>query len=94
MEIQLTSEAVEIQENLWAQEINTIHETEQGWKKVQEYITTLLMSRTIKDITTEELTTFPGIEYLLGLLRILKYYKEKIYDVIVNKECGGGLFHE
>ncbi|ABR47676.1 arsenite-activated ATPase ArsA [Alkaliphilus metalliredigens QYMF] len=83
LDVQLSPEAVEIEKNLWAQEIDTMHETEQGWKKVQEYLTSLMTSKTVKDITTEELTIFPGIEDLLSLLKILSYYKEKKYDVIV-----------
>lgn len=74
---------MEIEDNFWAQEIDAIHETEKGWKKVQAYLTDLFTSKAIQDITTEELTIFPGIEELLSLLRILTYYKEKIYDVII-----------
>ena len=84
----LSPEPVAIQDarvgaNLWAQEIDAIHEAEQGWGKVQEYLTALFTSKTIKDITTEELTVFPGMEDLLSLLRILKYYQEKTFDLIV-----------
>lgn len=83
LDIRLSPEPKEIRKNLWAQEIDSIHEVEQGWGKVQEYLTTLFTAKTVKDITTEELTVFPGIEDLLSLLRILKYYKEKTFDVIV-----------
>lgn len=82
-DIDLSPEPVKIMENLWAQEIDSIHEVEKGWGKVQKYITTLLTSKTIKDITTEELTVFPGMEDLLSLIRVLNYYKEKTYDVII-----------
>lgn len=80
---QLSSEPIEIEENLWAQEIDTIHEVEKGWGKIQQYMTTLLTSKAVKDITTEELTVFPGMEDLLSLLRILQYYKEKTFDVVI-----------
>jgi len=50
---------------------------------VQKYLTTLFTAKTIKDITTEELTVFPGMEDLLSLLRILQYYKENTFEVIV-----------
>ncbi len=83
LDIKLSCEPVKIQTNLWAQEIDSIHEVENGWGKVQKYLTQLFTSKTIKDITTEELTVFPGIEDLLSLLRILKYYKEKAYDVVI-----------
>ena len=76
-------EPAKLQENLWAQEIETIHEAEKGWSKIQKYLTDLLTAKTIKDITTEELTILPGIEDLLSLMKILGYYKEKSYDVII-----------
>ncbi|MGI5860203.1 MAG: ArsA family ATPase [Tepidanaerobacteraceae bacterium] len=79
----LSPEPAKLQENLWAQEIETIHEAEKGWSKIQKYLTDLLTAKTIKDITTEELTILPGIEDLLSLMKILGYYKEKSYDVII-----------
>jgi arsenite-transporting ATPase len=83
LDTRLTPEPVEISKNLWAQEIDSIHEVEKGWGKVQEYLTTLFTAKAVKDITTEELTVFPGFEDLLSLLRILGYYKQKTFDVII-----------
>ncbi len=82
-DIKLSNEPVEIKDNLWAQEIDAIHEVEEGWGKVQKYLTELFTSRAVKDITTQELTVFPGIEDLLSLLRILHYYKENRFDLII-----------
>jgi len=82
-DMRLGSEPVKIKDNLWAQEIDAIHEAEEGWGKVQKYITELLTSKVVKDITTEELTMFPGMEDLLSLLRVLKYYKENRFDAII-----------
>lgn len=79
----LSPEPLELSPNLWAQEIDSTHEVESGWGKVQQYLTTLFTSKTLKDITTEELTVFPGMEDLMSLLRILRYYKEKTFDVII-----------
>jgi len=83
LDMKLGPEPVEIEKNLWAQEIDSIHEVEKGWGQVQKYLTTLFTAKTVKDITTEELTVFPGMEELLSLLRILKYYKENAFDVII-----------
>ncbi|MCQ1529038.1 ArsA family ATPase [Lutispora saccharofermentans] len=82
-DVKLGSEPVKINERLWAQEIDAIHEVEEGWGKVQKYFTELFTSKAVKDITTEELTVFPGMEDLLSLLRVLKYYKEERFDVII-----------
>ena len=82
-DIRLRPEPEKIMENLWGQEIDAVHETEKGWGKMQAYLRELFASKTIDDITTEELTAFPGLEDLLSLLRILHYYKEKAYDVVI-----------
>ncbi len=82
-DIKLSAEPVEICKNLWAQEIDTLHEIEKSWGKIQEYMSAVLTSHSVKDITTEEITVFPGFEELLSLLRILDYYKGKTYDVII-----------
>ncbi len=82
-DMKLTNELMEIKENLWAQEIDTTHEVEKGWGQVQKYLTELFTAKAVKDITTEELTVFPGMQDLLSLLRILKYYKEGRFDVII-----------
>lgn len=83
LDVVLTAEPVKIQENLWAQEIDTIHEIEKGWGKVQEYLTQLFTAKTVKDISTEELTVFPGMDELLSLIRILGHYREGFFDLIV-----------
>ncbi|RNC29776.1 MAG: Arsenical pump-driving ATPase [Candidatus Dichloromethanomonas elyunquensis] len=83
LDLKLSPEPQEILPNLWAQEIDSVYEVEKGWGKVQKYLTSLFTAKTIKDITTEELTVFPGMEDLLSLLRILQYYKQKMFDVII-----------
>lgn len=83
LDIKLTSEPIKIMSNMWAQEIDSIYELEKGWGEVQKYFTTLFTAKTVKDITTEELTMFPGMEDLLSLLRILDYYENKTFDVII-----------
>ncbi|SMP63400.1 ArsA family ATPase [Anoxynatronum buryatiense] len=83
LEVKLTPEPEEVAPNLWAQEIDSIHEMEQGWGKVQHYLTELFTAKAVKDITTEELTMFPGMEDLLSLLRVLQYYKEGRFEVII-----------
>lgn len=82
-DMKLSNEPIEVEKNLWAQEIDVIHEVEEGWGKVQKYLTELFTAKAVKDITTQELTVFPGMEDLLSLLRILKYYKEGTFEVII-----------
>ena len=37
LDLRLSPEPLEIEKNLWAQEIDPAHEVEKGWGKVQEY---------------------------------------------------------
>lgn len=83
LDMKLSNEPEEIAKNLWAQEIDATHEVEEGWGKVQKYLTELFTSKAVKDITTQELTVFPGMEDLMSLLRILRYHKEGRFDVII-----------
>ena len=82
-DIELNNEPVKIRENLWAQEINTLFSAEKSWGKVQDYLSALLISQNIKDITAEELVVFPGLEELFSLLEILNHCKEGKYDVVI-----------
>lgn len=79
----LTPEASEIIPNLWAQEIDPIYEAEQAWGRIQEYLKSVLEAKAFNDVTTEELTVFPGMEELLSLFRLLNYYREKTFDVVI-----------
>lgn len=83
LDVPLGPEPLEISPLLWGQEIDTVHEIEEGWGKIQQYLTQLFTAKAVKDITTQELTVFPGMEDLLSLLRILQYAKEDRFDVIV-----------
>ena len=81
-DLELNDEPVKIRENLWAQEISTLFSAEKSWGKVEEYLSALLISQNIKDITAEELIVFPGLEELFSLLEILNHCKEGKYDVV------------
>jgi len=72
-----------ISENLWGQEVNSLRETERNWGTVQGWLTTLLDKAQLKDITTEEMLVFPGMEELFSLLQIKEHAQSGRYDVLV-----------
>lgn len=82
-DVELNSDPVEIRKNLWAQEISTLSSAEKSWGKVQEYLSELLISQNIKDITAEEMVIFPGLEELFSLMEILNHCQEGKYDVVI-----------
>lgn len=74
---------VQISDNLWGQEVNAIRETERNWGTVQVWLTKLLDKAQLKDVTTEEMLVFPGMEELFSLLKIKEYAESGQYDVMV-----------
>ncbi len=82
-DLELKNEPSKIRENLWAQEISALFSAEKSWGKVREYLSALLISQNIKDITSEELVVFPGLEELFSLMEILNHCKEGGYDIVI-----------
>lgn len=76
-------EPVMLKQNLWAQEVSTLYCAEKSWSKVQEYLSALLISQNIKDVSSEELMVFPGLEELLSLVEILEHCESGKYDVVI-----------
>ncbi|WP_373232404.1 ArsA family ATPase [Cohnella sp.] len=74
---------IQISENLWGQEVNSLRETERNWGTVQGWLTKLLDKAQLKDITTEEMLVFPGMEELFSLLQIKEHAQSGLYDVLV-----------
>lgn len=82
-DLELGDEPFKIRKNLWAQEVSTLFSAEKRWGKVQDYLSALLISQNIKDITADELVIFPGLEELFSLLEILNHCREGKYDVVI-----------
>lgn len=81
---------VQICENLWGQEVNSLRETERNWGTVQGWVTKLLDKAQLKDITTEEMLVFPGMEELFSLLQIKEHAQSGRYDNAGSGLCPDG----
>lgn len=79
----LGPEPTRLVDNLWAQEIDALHEMERNWGKVQDYLNRLLALQQLDQVTIEELTVFPGTEELFSLLEICNHARSDRYDVII-----------
>jgi arsenite-transporting ATPase len=82
-EQKLGNEPVEVTENLYAMEIDTVAESEAAWGNLQGYLKQLLTSRAESGLEAEELLVFPGLEELFSLFKILDHYKKGEYDVLI-----------
>ncbi|MFC6233442.1 ArsA family ATPase [Paenibacillus allorhizosphaerae] len=81
--VSIGPEPVQIGENLWGQEVNSLWETERNWGMVQGWLTKLLDKAQLKDITTDEMLVFPGMEELFSLLQIKEHAQNGNFDVLV-----------
>lgn len=74
---------VELQPNLWAQEVDIYHEIKNQWGILQKYVTSLLAWRGMDDVVAEEMSVFPGMEELASLVLITRYARSRSYDVVI-----------
>ncbi len=81
--VELLAEPIQISDNLWAQEINALHELEMNWGEVQRYLADLLAWQGVESIAQGELSVMPGTEELFSLLQIKRHYDEGKFDVLV-----------
>ncbi len=81
--VELRAEPIQVQPNLWAQEINALHELESSWGTVRNYLADLLAWQGVETIAQGELSVIPGTEELFSLLQIKRHHDEGLYDVIV-----------
>lgn len=81
--VELRAEPLLVRPNLWAQEINALHELESSWGQVSKYLGDLLAWQGAETIAQGELSVIPGTEELFSLLQIKRHYDEQQYDVLV-----------
>ncbi|PDV97645.1 ArsA family ATPase [Candidatus Chloroploca asiatica] len=81
--VELRAEPILVHPNLWAQEINALHELESSWGQVSQYLADLLAWQGVETIAQGELSVIPGTEELFSLLQIKRHYDEQKYDVLV-----------
>lgn len=79
----LGPEPLLIRPNLWAQEVNALHEMERNWGTIREFLIEILAWQGHNDITTEEMAVIPGTEELFSLIQIKRHHDSGDYDVII-----------
>ncbi len=83
LDCEIGPEPVQIAENLFAQEVNALHEMEGHWEKIHEYLASLFNSQGVDDIIAEELATPPGMEEVASLMWIRRHAEQGLFDVLV-----------
>ncbi|MGC1194585.1 MAG: ArsA family ATPase, partial [Candidatus Dormiibacterota bacterium] len=76
---ELAPEPLEVAKNLFAQEVNALHEMEGHWDKIHGYLAVLFNSQGVDEIIAEELATPPGMEEISSLMWIRRHAQRQEY---------------
>ncbi|MXV76951.1 ArsA family ATPase, partial [Candidatus Poribacteria bacterium] len=73
---QNTEKQIQINDNLWMQEINVQEAIVEYWDEVYNYIRSILNRSGLDSLVAEEIAIFPGMEEICALLYINQYVRE------------------
>jgi arsenite-transporting ATPase len=74
---------IQINDNLWIQEVDIQEEIAVHWSNIHSYVRSLLNRSGLEEIVAEEIAVFPGMEEICSLLYINQYVRQETYDVII-----------
>ena len=74
---------VQINSNLYIQEIDIQEEIKRYWRDIHRYLSSLFNTTGLDEVLAEELAILPGMEEVSLLLYINQYVQKEEYDVIL-----------
>ena len=77
------SEATEVAERLFVQQVDAQLRFEQSWSDIQRYLLSVLDVAGVDPVAADELTVIPGAEEVLALLELRLHALSGAWDVIV-----------
>jgi arsenite-transporting ATPase len=80
---EIGDQPTELAPNLWAQEVNALHEMESHWDRIHIYLSSLFASQGVDDIVAEELASPPGMEEVASLMQIRHHKAEGKFDTLI-----------
>ena len=83
LDVPLTGEIKKVSENLDAIEVDVIHEMENRWQEIGQYLSDFMVSQGLDPISSKEMTVWPGMELMSALFYIEEFQKAGVYDVVV-----------
>ncbi len=80
---ELSSQIINIEENLDAIEVDVLFELENRWKEIEKYITDFLVAQGLDDINAKEMAIIPGMELMSALFYVWDFCRSDRYDVVI-----------
>lgn len=79
----LAPEPVQLSTNLWAQELDVLHQIDVYWGTIQQWMRALAVWQGVDEILADEMAVLPGMEELASLLQIVYLCDTGKYDLII-----------
>lgn len=83
LDVELGTEITQIQPNLWAHEVSSLHEMERHWAKLHEYAARVFATQGLDDVLAEEVANPPGMDEVASLMWIKHYAERAEHDVLI-----------
>jgi arsenite-transporting ATPase len=83
LDVELSGEVKKVEKNLYAIEIDILHEMDTRWKEMSKYFSDFMESQGLDPINAKEMAVFPGMELMSALFYVEEFYKSNEYDVVV-----------
>lgn len=81
--LSLNPEPLEVEENLYAQELDVYYSMQKYWQNIRQLMLTVFRWHGVEQVLAEEMSALPGMEEASAFLWIEKYYSEKAFDLII-----------
>lgn len=79
----LGPEPLEIQDNLYGQELDVYYSMQKYWGNIRQLMLTVFRWQGVDKVLAEEMSALPGMEEASAFLWIEKYYTEKSFELII-----------
>lgn len=85
LDMQLGPMPVQVNDNLWAQEISVVADIHNYWGTLQHFVSGLISSgaRGMNNVIANELSAIPGMDEIVSLLHINKQAQERNFDRVI-----------
>ncbi len=83
LDMELSSEPMEVIPNLYAQEVSVFSDLNNNWEVVRAHFAELMRNKGVEGVYAEEIGILPGMEELFSLSYIKQYNESGKYDLLV-----------
>jgi arsenite-transporting ATPase len=73
----------QVEDNLWAEQIDAQARLEANWREIQEYMIALMNWAGVDAVEAEELSVIPGLDEIFSLTDVKRHAEGRQYDLLI-----------